>query len=164
MASSLTSNLLKKALAEGIGTFALVFFGCGVLMLAERFPGLVSMDMAPMMFGLAVATMIYAVGHISGAHFNPAVTLGFAMARHFPVKQVPIYWLAQIMGGLLALMFLRATLPNGQHFGETIPQVALIQAVIWEAVFTFFLVCCFNCNTKNCIYHTLKLKARLSFL
>ena len=67
------SRLSQKALAEAIGTFALVFAGCGSIMVAERFPGAMA-PMAPaVVFGLVVAAMIYAVGHISGAHFNPAV-------------------------------------------------------------------------------------------
>jgi glycerol uptake facilitator-like aquaporin len=67
-------KLWRKSLAEGIGTFALVFTGCGSLMVADRFPGSIPNAVIPVVFGLAVAAMVYAVGHISGAHFNPAVT------------------------------------------------------------------------------------------
>ena len=77
-------NLIQKSAAEFFGTFAIVFFGCGSLMVIERFPNVLSPILVPVVFGLAVAAMIYAVGHISGAHFNPAVTLAFTVVRHFP--------------------------------------------------------------------------------
>jgi MIP family channel proteins len=131
---------LSKAVAEAIGTFALVFAGCGAVMVAERFPGSVPFAAISIVFGLVVAAMIYAVGHISGAHFNPAVTAAFAVARHFPARQVLIYWLAQIVGAILAIALLAALLPGGSGFGATIPAIVPPKAVLWEAVLTFFLM------------------------
>ena len=133
-------NLLQKSLAEFIGTFALVFAGCGSIMVASRFPGSIPAPVIPVVFGLTVAAMVYAVGHISGAHFNPAVTVAFAVARHFPPKEILAYCVAQISGALAAIGILTLILPSGTVFGATIPSVHPIQAVIWEIILTFFLM------------------------
>ncbi|MBI3557932.1 MAG: aquaporin [Deltaproteobacteria bacterium] len=131
---------LSKAIAELVGTFAIIFSGCGAIMIAERFPGSVSHSAIPAVFGLVVAAIIYATGHISGAHFNPAVTAAFAIARHFPPRQVLIYWTAQFAGALLAMGLLWLLLPTGQLFGATIPVIAPLKALLWEAVLSFFLM------------------------
>jgi MIP family channel proteins len=136
----LSHPLFKKSLAEFIGTFTLVFAGCGSLMVAERFPGTLAPSVIPVVFGLAVAVMIYAVGHISGAHFNPAVTLAFAAARHFPFNEVLAYWAAQLTGAFSALAILVTILPLGQTFGATLPRVAFGPAIAWEVILTFFLM------------------------
>jgi MIP family channel proteins len=137
---SLSPTLFKKSIAELVGTFTLVFAGCGSVMVAERFPGSISVNAVPVIFGLAVAVMIYAVGHISGAHFNPAVTLAFAAARHFPKEEVLAYWLSQLAGALGAIGLLTAILPPGKSFGATLPSVPVWQALTWEIVLTFFLM------------------------
>ena len=96
----LTSLPLARALvAEAIGTFALVFAGCGAIMVDEKTSALGHVGVA-ITFGLVIMAMIYAVGHVSGAHFNPAVTFSFALARHFPRRHVPLYWAAQLAGAL----------------------------------------------------------------
>ena len=133
-------NLFRKCCAEFTGTFALVFAGCGALMVVERFPGAIAPFTIPIIFGLAIAIMIYAVGHISGAHFNPAVTWAFMIARHFPFKEVPAYWLAQCSGALGAITLLSLSLPAGTSFGATLPSVAILPAFIWEVVLSFFLM------------------------
>jgi aquaporin NIP len=133
-------NLFKKSLAEAVGTFTLVFGGCGSIMVAERFPGSLSTSAIPVIFGLAVAVMIYALGHISGAHFNPAVTLAFAVGRHFPLKWLPFYWFAQFAGALAAMGLLVLLLPWGSHYGATVPGVHPLQALLWEAILTFLLM------------------------
>lgn len=130
----------SKAVAEAIGTFAIVFMGCGSVMVGERFPGSMPSFVIPLVFGLVVAAMIYAVGHISGAHFNPAVTAAFALARRFPWKQVIIYWLAQLTGALTATGLLFYLFPGAINFGATVPAVPVLQALIWEIVLTFFLM------------------------
>jgi aquaporin NIP len=84
--------------------------------------------------------MIYAVGHISGAHFNPAVTLAFAATRHFPLREVGAYWAAQVTGALAAMGLLTLLLPAGHSFGATHTSLAPFQAVGWEIVLTFFLM------------------------
>lgn len=131
---------MSKLAAELIGTFAMVFVGCGGVMVAERFPGAMAPGAVPIVFGLVVAAMIYAVGHISGAHFNPAVTLAFALARHFPRRDVLGYWLAQCAGAVVAIGAATALLPPGTGFGETMPHVSMLQALGWEAILTFFLM------------------------
>jgi aquaporin NIP len=129
-----------KCLAEFIGTFALVFFGCGSIMAAERFTTAAPAFAIPMMFGAVVAVMIYTVGHISGAHFNPAVTLAFAVTRHFPIREVIPYWLAQFLGSIAAVGILAAIMPAGHSYGATIPSVSLGTAFAWEIILSAFLM------------------------
>lgn len=118
----------------------MVFAGCGAIMVAERFPGSIAPSVVPVVFGLTVAMMIYAVGHISGAHFNPAVTLAFALTRHFPPRSVPFYWAAQCLGSITAIGLLVILLPPGQAFGATFSSVHPPQALAWEGVLSFFLM------------------------
>lgn len=132
--------LFKKSLAEFIGTFGLVFLGCGALMLPERLPGSISPTVVPPVFGLTVAALIYASGHISGAHFNPAVTIAFWSARHFPGREVIAYVLAQYLGSLAAMGALVLLLPAGQSFGATVPALPVWHALGWEIALTFFLM------------------------
>ena len=136
----LDQSLLSKMTAEFIGTFAIVFSGCGAIMVAERFPGSLNAAAIPAIFGLIVTAMIYAVGHISGAHLNPAVTAAFAVARHFPVRQIPAYWLAQILGALAATGMSTLLLPAGAGYGAAIPHVLVMQAFGWEILLTFVLM------------------------
>src|SRR5579864_539255 len=93
--------LRKRMMAEFIGTFWLVFGGCGSAVLAATFPdvgiGLLGVSLA---FGLTVLTMAYAIGHISGCHLNPAVSVGLATARRFPASELPAYIAAQVLGGI----------------------------------------------------------------
>jgi aquaporin Z len=96
-------SLVRRAGAEMLGTFWLVFGGCGSAVLAAAFPevgiGLLGVSLA---FGLTVLTMAYAIGHISGAHLNPAVSVGLAVGKRFPASELPAYVAAQIVGGILA--------------------------------------------------------------
>ena len=91
-------------------------------------------------FGLVIMAMIYAVGHVSGAHFNPAVTFAFALTRHFPWPRAVAYWAAQFVGALLAAAVLRASLGNVAHVGATLPSGSQAQSFLWELVLTFFLM------------------------
>ncbi len=91
-------------------------------------------------FGLVIMAMIYAVGHISGAHFNPAVTLAFALSRHFPWPRLVGYWGAQLAGALAAAAILRGSLGNIAHVGATLPSGSQGQSFLWELVMTFFLM------------------------
>lgn len=130
----------RKAAAEFIGTFALVFAGCGSVMLAERVPGSISPSAISLVFGLIVASMIYAIGHISGAHINPAVTLAFSIARHFPKSEIILYWAAQFSGAFAASFALYLLLPPGAGYGATIPAVGTFAAVGMEGVLSFLLM------------------------
>lgn len=134
------SKCVPKYLAEFVGTFGLVFFGCGSIMVAARFPEAIPADAIPLIFGAVVAAMIYTVGHISGAHFNPAVTLAFAITRHFPLRQVIPYWLAQFLGGIAAIAVLSSILPAGDAYGATLPAISLGKAFAWEVLLSAFLM------------------------
>ena len=107
-------------LAEGIGTFGLVFAGCGAIVIDTLSQGQITHVGVSLVFGLIITVMIYALGHISGAHFNPAVTLGFVLVRHFPVKRLFGYWLAQCGGAILAAGCLRLFFGPVAHLGTTL--------------------------------------------
>jgi aquaporin NIP len=91
-------------------------------------------------FGLVIMAMIYAVGHISGAHFNPAVSFAFALSRHFPWRRMFGYWAAQLLGALAAAALLRGSLGNVAHVGATLPAGSQGQSFLWELVLSFFLM------------------------
>jgi MIP family channel proteins len=129
----------RSLAAEAIGTFGLVFAGCGAIMVDSQTAALGHIGVA-ISFGLVIMAMIFAVGHISGAHFNPAVTLAFAVSRHFAWARVPGYWAAQVAGATAAALVLRGSLGNVAHVGATLPSGSNGQAFLWEAVLTFFLM------------------------
>jgi len=131
--------LLRACVAELIGTFALVFAGAGAVMVDAKTGALGHVGVA-ITFGLVIMAMIYGVGHISGAHFNPAVSLGFAFTRHFPWARVALYCVAQLSGALLAAALLRASLGNLAHVGATLPAGSNTQSFVWEIVLTAFLM------------------------
>lgn len=132
-------ELARACGAELVGTFTLVFAGCGAIMVAaER--GAFGQEGIALAFGLAVMTMVYAVGHISGAHLNPAVSLAFALTRHFPPRRVAAYWGAQATGALVAAALLRASLGDVADIGTTGPSGSIGQAFLWETVLTAFLM------------------------
>jgi MIP family channel proteins len=132
-------DLMRGAVAEAIGAFALVFAGCGAIMVDEKTHQLGHVGVA-ITFGLVIMFGIYAVGHISGAHFNPAVTFAFALARHFPWNRAFVYWGAQLLGAIGAAAILRASLGDRAHLGATLPSGSQGQAFLWEAILTFFLM------------------------
>ena len=125
---------MKAHLAEFIGTFALVFFGCGAI--ANGLPP----TAVALAFGLVIAIMIYAFGHISGAHFNPAVSVGFAIGGHLPWPRVASYAAVQITGAATGALLLRASLGPHADLGVTQPAGSDAQAFVWEVVLTFFLM------------------------
>ncbi len=121
-----------------IGTFAIVFFGCGTIV--EGVAGHLGVNVV---FGAVVAAMVFGLGHISCAHFNPAVTVGFAVVKRFPWGMAAPYIVAQIGGAFLACALLRLLLPElapQSSFGATVPTVSLVCATGIEAVLTFFLM------------------------
>jgi MIP family channel proteins len=125
--------------AEAIGTFALVFAGCGAIMVDAKTHELGHVGVA-ITFGLVIMFGIYAVGHISGAHFNPSVTFAFALSRHFPWTRAFGYWGAQLIGALAAAAVLRGSLGNIADVGATLPSGSQGQSFLWELVLTFFLM------------------------
>jgi aquaporin Z len=148
-------DMSRKLGAEFIGTFWLVLGGCGSAVLAASVPGLgIGYAGVALAFGLTVVTGAYAFGHISGAHFNPAVTLGVAVAGRFPARDILPYWVAQVAGGIAAAAVLYAIASGNTGFdatagfasngyGEHSPQgYSLLSGLICEVVMTamFLLV------------------------
>ena len=131
---------IRPLAAEFIGTFALVFAGTGAIVIDAETGGGVGHVGIGLTFGLVIMVMIYAVGHISGAHFNPAVTLGFAVGRHFSWSLVPRYWAAQLLGGITASLLLRAMFGDIAHLGTTLPFGSAGQSFVLEIVLTFVLM------------------------
>jgi aquaporin Z len=131
---------MKKFVAEFVGTFALVFAGTGAIVTNEVSGGTVSHVGVALTFGLVVLAMIYAVGDVSGAHLNPAVTLGFLAARRFPARSVAPYVLSQCAGALLASGLLRLLFPAHRTLGATIPAGGDLQSFVLEAVLTWLLM------------------------
>src|SRR5450432_2350746 len=96
-------SLSKRAIAEFFGTFWLVFGGCGAAVLAAGFPTVgIGFAGVALAFGLTVLTMAYAIGHISGCHLNPAVSLGLVVGKRFPASELGAYVVAQVAGGIAA--------------------------------------------------------------
>ncbi len=134
--------LMKQYLSETIGTFAMIFCGCGAMTINEVTGGSISHVGVAITWGLIVMAMIYAFGEISGAHFNPAVTIGFAFAKKFPLNKVPKYILAQAIGAILAIALLWFLFPESKTLGETVPANGFpaYKAAILEFLLTFFLM------------------------
>jgi aquaporin Z len=145
--------LSRRALAEVLGTFWLVFGGCGSAVLAAAFPqlgiGLLGVSFA---FGLTVLTMAYAIGHLSGCHLNPAVSLGLVVGKRFPAKDLPAYVAAQVAGGIAgaAVLYVIAGGKDGfslaggfasNGFGAHSPGgYSMVAALVAETVLTFMFL------------------------
>jgi len=133
--------LARLLAAELIGTFALVFAGAGAgAIVVDAQTGALGHVGVAITFGLVIMVMIYAFGHISGAHFNPAVSFAFALSRHFPWSRVAAYWGAQVAGAILAALLIRGSLGSDAHVGATLPSGSQAQSFLWELVLTFFLM------------------------
>jgi aquaporin NIP len=132
-------RLARSLAAEAFGTFALVFAGAGAVMVDAKTHALGHVGVA-ITFGLVIMAMIYAVGHISGAHFNGAVTFAFALTRHFPWPRAVGYWGAQLAGAVTAAAILRGSLGDIAHVGATLPSGSQGQSFLWELVLTTFLM------------------------
>lgn len=131
---------MKKYFAEIIGTFALVFCGTGAIVINEVSHGSVTNTGIALTFGLIVLSMIYAFGDVSGAHFNPAVTLAFSAAKRFSPKEILPYVIAQLSGALLASIVLKILFPENRSFGSTHPAGAELQSFVLEIILTFLLM------------------------
>jgi MIP family channel proteins len=138
--SQASTSALRSFLAELVGTFALVFAGCGAIVIDSVSHGQITHVGVAITFGVVIAAMIYATGHISGAHLNPSVTLAFAMTRHFPFRRVPIYWGAQLLGATVAALLLRTMFGDVAHVGTTVPSGSDGRSLVLEIVLTFFLM------------------------
>ncbi len=131
---------MKKYLAEFIGTFALVFCGTGAIIVNQETNGVITHAGVAVTFGLIVAAMIYALGNISGAHLNPAVSISFWVAKKFPAKELAPYILAQLIGAITASTILKYLFPENVFLGSTNPLHSEFQSWILELILTFFLM------------------------
>ena len=131
---------MKNYIAEFIGTFAMVFCGTGAMTINEVTGGDVTHVGIGITWGLIVMAMIYAFGEISGAHFNPAVSIAFAYAKKFSWKEVPTYIFFQVLGAFAASLLLMWLFPKSELLGATIPSVDIWRAFVLELILTFFLM------------------------
>ena len=136
----MNSNIFKKCTAELLGTFALVFFGCGSMILSEINPSAISVDSIPIIFGLIVAAMIYALGHVSGAHFNPAVSIAFYQNKNINLKELCWYIPSQIIGAVFASFSHGFFFGKNHSFGMTINKLTVSQGVFLEILISMFLM------------------------
>ena len=137
----MSSDLGRRCLAEAFGTFALVFAGCGAIVVnSERGESLGAVGIAAA-FGLVIMAMVYAIGHLSGAHVNPAVTVAFVTSRHFPARDALAYIPAQAVGAVAGALTLRiAWQGTPANLGATVPSVGVGAALLYEFVMTAFLM------------------------
>jgi MIP family channel proteins len=133
------NTLLQRAAAEALGTYALVTAGCGAIMVDSTTHALTHVGVAAT-FGLIILVMIAATGHISGAHFNPAVSVAFAVARHFPWREVPAYVAGQMLGAAGGALTLQGLLGPVARLGATVPAAGAGQAFGVEVLLTAVLM------------------------
>ncbi|SEK34217.1 aquaporin Z [Aquimarina amphilecti] len=132
--------MMRKYISEVIGTFTMVFCGTGAMTINEVTGGDVTHVGIAITWGLIVMAMIYSFGDISGAHFNPAVTIAFAYAKKFKWKEVPKYILAQCIGAIAASSILLFLFPESEFLGGTLPSFDPLRAFILELLLTYFLM------------------------
>jgi len=133
-------QLTRRAGAEAIGVFALVFFGCSAIIAEERTGALGPVGVA-LTFGLVIMVMVYATGHLSGAHLNPAVTWAFTLTRHFPARDAAVYIGAQIAAAIAAAACLAAIWTDQPaELGATVPSVGVGSALVYEMLLTAALM------------------------
>jgi len=137
---SVMKPLTRHALAELMGTFALVFAGCGAIVINQVSHGTITHPGIALTFGFIVLALIYALGDISGAHLNPAVTLNFWLAGRFERTKVLPYILAQTAGAVLACLLLRILFPTNPTLGATLPAGSAMQSFVLEFVMTWLLM------------------------
>lgn len=131
---------MNRLWAEFLGTFGLVFAGTGAIIVNQETHGVIGHAGVALTFGLIVLAMIYCFGDVSGAHFNPAVTTAFAVARRFPWREVPGYLGAQLAGAFLASGLLKLLFPANVTLGATLPAGPASQSLVLEIVLTFLLM------------------------
>ena len=138
--AGLRVGVMRKYAAELLGTFAVVFSGTGAIVIDSVSGGTVTHAGISLTFGLIVMAMIYAVGGVSGAHFNPAVTVGFLLARRLRARWVLPYIGSQLVGALLASATLRGLFGNVAHLGATVPAGSAMQSFLLEVILTALLM------------------------
>lgn len=135
-----TSTLLKQVLAEFVGTYFLVFFGTGAVIVGSLFPDTIGHLGISVAFGLVVLCMIYAVGSISGAHLNPAVSIAFLASGRMEVKPCIAFIVIQIIAAIVASYSLLILYPETTTMGETLPAGTVGQTFLMEFILSFFLM------------------------
>lgn len=134
-------SLARRAAAEGLAAFALVFAGCGAIVTDTVREGALGAVGVALVFGLVIMVMVYATGHLSGAHINPAVTIAFTLTRHFAARDAAAYVAAQAAGATLAaLLLLAAWSDQPANLGATVPSVGDGTALLYEAFMTAVLM------------------------
>jgi MIP family channel proteins len=134
-------ELWRRAAAEGLAAFALVFAGCGAIVTDASYDGALGTVGIGLVFGLIIMVMIYATGHLSGAHINPAVTIAFTLTRHFAWRDAAAYIAAQLAGATTAALLLLAVWPDKPAgLGATGPSVAAGSALVYEVTLTAILM------------------------
>lgn len=136
----MNKDTIKSCLAEFVGTFALVFCGTGAIIINEETQGAITHVGIAITFGLIIMSMIYSFGEVSGAHFNPAVTIAFTAARLFKTSLLLPYLISQVTGALVASLVLKVLFPMNQLLGVTLPAGSDMQSFILEMILTFFLM------------------------
>ena len=134
-------SLARRCLAEALATFVLVFAGCGAIVADAVYGGALGTVGVSLVFGLIIMAMIYATGHLCGAHINPAVTVAFTITRHFPGRDAVAYIGAQLAGAAIAALVLLAIWPDKPaDLGATLPSVGVGSAFVYELILTAFLM------------------------
>lgn len=131
---------LPRYLGECIGTYLLVLVATGAVVANAAAEGAITHVGVAIATGLIVTAMIYAIGHLTGAHINPAVSLAFAVGRHFPVRDLVPYWLAQLLGAVLASITVRVLWGDVANLGATLPGLDDGRALLLEMLLTFLLM------------------------
>ena len=131
---------MRKYVAELIGTFTMVFCGTGAMVIDQHMGGAVTHVGVAITWGLIVMAMIHALGNVSGAHLNPAVSIAFAVARRFKVALLPGYIISQMAGAFLASVTLKLLFPSSPSLGATLPAGSEMQSFVLELLLTFFLM------------------------
>jgi aquaporin NIP len=134
-------GLRKRTLAEAFAAFALVFAGCGAIVTDAVNHGVLGVVGIALVFGLVIMAMVYATGHLSGAHINPAVTGAFTLTRHLPAREAACYIVGQLAGATLAALALLAIWPDQPaDLGATVPSIGAGSALVYEVIMTAFLM------------------------
>ncbi|QDU00025.1 MIP/aquaporin family protein [Gimesia aquarii] len=143
---------MQKYYAEIFGTFILLFSGAGAIVTNQASQGAVTHVGIALVFGLVVTAVIYAIGEISGAHINPAVTIAFWVSGRFPAKQVIPYIVCQIIGAIVACLILKFLFPDLKNYGMTLPAGSEMQSLVLEGILTWilmFVVLCVSTGAKE---------------